>query len=88
MSTEYKITVRFQQRDYERVKRKAAAENTSLSEYIRRKVDMDISEEFVRKDTLVHPLMRIAEILDKDQCKDGQTIRKIRKVVRKLWDLL
>mgnify|MGYP005773088377 CR=1 FL=1 len=88
MGNEYRITIRFHQKDYEQVKEKAEAENITVSEYIRRKADMDISDDLIRKDALVHPLMRIAEILDKDQCKDNQTVRRIRKEVKKLWDLL
>ena len=49
---------------------------------------MDISKNLIRKDILVHPLMKVAEMLDKDQCKDNQTVRRIRKEVKKLWDLL
>ena len=88
MEKECKITIRFQPTDYKRIKEKAKAENITVSEYIRRKADMDISDDLIRKDALVYPLMRIVEILDKDQCKDNQTVRRIRKVVKKLWDLL
>lgn len=88
MEKECKITIRFQPTDYKRIKEKAKAENITVSEYIRRKADMDISDDLIRKDALVHLLMRIAEILDKDQCKDNQTVRRIRKEVMKLWDLL
>ena len=88
MEKECKITIRFQPTDYKRIKEKAKAENITVSEYIRRKADMDISDDLIRKDALVHPLMRIAEILDKDQCKDNQTVRRIRKEVKKLCDLL
>ena len=88
MGNEYRITIRFHQKDYEQVKKKAEAENITVSEYIRRKADMDISKDLIRKDILVHPLMKVAEMLDKDQCKGNQTVRKIRKEVKKLWDLL
>lgn len=88
MSKENKISIRVKQSEYEQIMEKAKAENITVSEYIRRKADMDISDDLIRKDALVHLLMRIAEILDKDQCKDNQTVRKIRKEVKKLWDLL
>ena len=88
MSKENKISIRVKQSEYEQIMKKAAAENITVSEYIRRKVDMDIPDDLIRKDALVHPLMRIAEILDKDQCKDNQTVRRIRKEIKKLWDLL
>ena len=88
MSKENKISIRVKQSEYEQIMEKAKAENITVSEYIRRKADMDISDDLIRKDALVHPLMRIAEILDKDQCKDNQTVRRIRKEVKKLWDLL
>ena len=88
MSKENKISIRIKQSEYEQIMEKAKAENITVSEYIRRKADMDISDDLIRKDALVHLLMRIAEILDKDQCKDNQTVRRIRKEVKKLWDLL
>lgn len=88
MSKENKISIRVKQSEYEQIMEKAKAENITVSEYIRRKADMDISDDLIRKDALVHLLMRIAEILDKDQCKDNQTVRRIRKEVKKLWDLL
>lgn len=49
MEKECKITIRFQPTDYKRIKEKAKAENITVSEYIRRKADMDISDDLLRK---------------------------------------
>lgn len=88
MSKEIKISIRVKQSEFEQIVKKAAAENITVSEYIRRKVNTDTSKDSIRKDILVPLILYIAEALDKEQCKDNQTVRKIRKIVKKIWDLL
>ena len=88
MKKEKKLTIRVSEELYQQIQSEANHDGMTVSEYIRLRVEDDISQDWIRKTKVQKVLSEIGTVLDKQETKSPRVVQMIRKEVRKLWKLL
>lgn len=88
MKKEKKLTIRVSEELYQQIQSEANHDGMTVSEYIRLRVEEDISQDWIRKTKVQKVLSEIGTVLDKQETKSPRVVQMIRKEVRKLWKLL
>ena len=88
MKKEKNLTIRVSEELYQQIQSEAHHDGMTVSEYVRLRVEEDISQDWIRKTKVQKVLSEIGTVLDKQETKSPRVVRMIRKEVRKLWKLL
>lgn len=88
MKKEKNLTIRVSEELYQQIQSEANHDGMTVSEYIRLRVEDDISQDWIRKTKVQKVLSEIGTVLDKQETKSPRVVQMIRKEVRKLWKLL
>jgi len=88
MKKEKKLTIRVSEELYQQIQSEANHDGMTVSEYIRLRVEEDISQDWIRKIKVQKVLSEIGTVLDKQETKSPRVVQMIRKEVKKLWKLL
>ena len=88
MSKVKSITVKVTETEYSKIKQRASKENSSVSDYIRSRIEGDISKSWIKKTTVQKILSRVATTLDKYQEKNNHLTDAIRNELNVLWEKL
>lgn len=86
MKRETIIKFRTTEKEYEHIKKAAKREHTSVSEYVRTRVNVEITDKWIKKKTVQQRLSCIANVLDKNEEKNMRMTQQIREEVMKLWN--
>lgn len=88
MKKEKNLTIRVSEELYQQIQSEANHDGMTVSEYIRLRVEEDISQDWIRKTKVQKVLSEIGTVLDKQETKSPRVVQMIWKEVRKLWKLL
>lgn len=88
MKKEKNLTIRVSEELYQQIQSEANHDGMTVSEYVRLRVEEDISQDWIRKIKVQKVLSEIGTVLDKQETKSPRVVQMIRKEVRKLWKLL
>lgn len=88
MKKEKKLTIRVSEELYQQIQSEANHDGMTVSEYVRLRVEEDISQDWIRKIKVQKVLSEIGTVLDKQETKSPRVVQMIRKEVKKLWKLL
>ena len=88
MKKDKTITIKVTSKDYERINQSAAKERISISEYIRSRIDRNISKDWIKKTTVQKVLSNVAVTLDKYEEKNLYLTNTIKKKLCVLWEKL
>lgn len=88
MRKEKNLTIRVSEELYQQIQSEANHDGMTVSEYVRLRVEEDISQDWIRKIKVQKVLSEIGTVLDKQETKSPRVVQMIRKEVRKLWKLL
>lgn len=88
MKKEKNLTIRVSEELYQQIQSEANHDGMTVSEYVRLRVEEDISQDWIRKIKVQKVLSEIETVLDKQETKSPRVVQMIRKEVRKLWKLL
>lgn len=82
-----KKTIRFSEEEWECIQDNAAKKGMKDSDYIREMACYP-NEDWMSKRAIVQWLGKVGSILDKQEIKELKLIKKIRKELDKLWEML
>ena len=88
MEKQKEIKIRVSEQEYVRIKEAAKKSGESMSEYIRSRLDKNLTKKWIRKTEIQQFLSRIAGKLDRCEEKNAGLIQSIRKEMEGLWDML
>lgn len=88
MKKEKNLKIRVSEELYQQIQSEANHDGMTVSEYVRLRLEEDISQDWIRKIKVQKVLSEIGTVLDKQETKSPRVVQMIRKEVRKLWKLL
>ncbi len=88
MEKQKEIKIRVSEQEYVRIKETAKKSGESMSEYIRSRLDKDMTKKWIKKTEIQQFLSCIAVKLDKYEEKNAGLVQSIRKEMEGLWDML
>ena len=88
MKKEKNLTIRVSEELYQQIQSEVNHDGITVSEYVRLRLEEDISQDWIRKIKVQKVLSEIGTVLDKQETKSPRVVQMIRKEVRKLWKLL
>lgn len=88
MEKQKEIKIRVSEQEYVRIKEAAKKSGESMSEYIRSRLDKNLTKKWIRKTEIQQFLSRIAVKLDRYEEKNAGLVQSIRKEMEGLWDML
>lgn len=88
MSRDKMIKIRISEQEYDSVKEAAKKGGETMSEYVRSRLDKNLTKKWIRKTEIQQFLSRIAGKLDRCEEKNAGLVQSIRKDMEGLWDML
>lgn len=88
MEKQKEIKIRVSEQEYVRIKETAKKSGESMSEYIRSRLDKDMTKKWIKKTEIQQFLSCIAVKLDRYEEKNAGLVQSIRKEMEGLWDML
>ena len=88
MEKQKEIKIRISEQEYVRIKEAAKKRGESMSEYIRSRLDKDMTKKWIKKTEIQQFLSCIAVKLDRYEEKNAGLVQSIRKEMEGLWGML
>jgi hypothetical protein len=88
MSRNKIIKIRISEQEYAKVKEADEKRVETVSEYIRSRLDKELTKKWIKKTEVQQFLSRIERILDKYEEKNAGLVQHIREAMKGLWDML
>ena len=88
MSRNKMIKVRVSEKELARIEKAARKRGETMSEYVRSRLDENLTKKWIRKTEIQQFLSRIAGKLDRCEEKNAGLVQSIREEMEKLWDML
>lgn len=88
MKKEHTISIKVTEKDYEEIKLNAKKAGITISDYVRSRIKINLSETWIKKTDVQKVLSRVATTLDKYEEKNKNLTSEIRKELKVLWQKL